>query len=59
MGLFERIEFVGVGFETVAVGDGVEKEEDFERGEGESHVGAEEDEGGEAGKVCYIEGEGW
>ena len=55
--LFEWIEFVGVSFETVAVGDGIEKEEDFERSE--SNVGAKEDEGGEAGEVCDIEGERW
>ena len=42
---------VRVSFETIAVRDGVEEEEIVERGEGQSHVAAEENEEAEAGEV--------
>ena len=42
---------VRVGFETIAVRDGVEEEEIMERGEGKGHVAAEENEEAEAGEI--------
>lgn len=56
--LFEWIEFVGVGFETVAVGNRVKKEEDVKGEESEEGVSAEENEATEAGEILGGEGDG-